>query len=93
MGPRLFLLRVLSCSFCCLLLPFPGFRNPEKVRKKLLPEKLQKLLHVDFTTQADLWAGMHLTQYQNVVGAGLRIGRRYVVVNDFGDQRLPGSVT
>ena len=26
-------------------------------------------LHVDFVTQANLWAGMHLTQYQTVVGA------------------------
>ena len=49
-------------------------------------------LHVDFVTQANLWAGMHLTQYQTVVGAGLRVGPRYVVVNEFADELLTTSV-
>ena len=49
-------------------------------------------LHVDFVTQANLWAGMHLTQYQTVVGAGLRVGARHVVVNEFADQLLTTPV-
>ena len=49
-------------------------------------------LHADFLTQANLWAGMHLTQYQTVVGAGLWVGTRYVVVNEFADQLLTTSV-
>ena len=67
--------------------------EPLRLRSGPLPlVPCLETLHVDFVTRANLWAGMHLTQYQTVVGAGLRVGPRYVVVNEFADQLLTTSV-